>query len=180
MLNYHGRDSGRPHQPFEVLDAVLSDMQRRHSWESKLHEIQEDNSDDHEKLWNLDYAYGLLQSMRSKMAEVDQARMIGHLTITRLRQGVEVMEAEQRELNALKAELKVNLQRAEKYIETQKKAEQELGIDEFLKENNLTTADIRKMRGPRAQPCLPTQTTSSTVSWGLRRYDSGAFMLSNA
>ena len=167
MLNYHGRDSGRP-------DAALPGMQRSPVWEpqpirtandaegyvkSQLHqldishEIQElmDNSEDDVLLRNLDYAYGLRQSMRSKMALLGQARMLHDLTITRLREGADRMEAEQRELSALQAKLKVNLQRAEKYIETQEKA----AIDKVMKENNLTIADVRKM----LQPCQPDETS---------------------
>ena len=149
----HGRDSGRPQQPFEVLDPVLLDLEIRHSWESQLHQIQEliDNSADDILLRNLDYADGLIQIMRSKMALLGQARMLGDLTITRLREGADRMEAEQSELSALQAKLKVSLQRAEKYIKTQKFAR----IDEFMKEHNLTTADVRKM----LQPCEPDETS---------------------
>ena len=105
--------------------------------------------------------------MRSKIALLDQAKILQDLTITRLREDADRMEAEQKELSALQAELKVNLQRAEKYIEGDKEA----AIDEVMREYNLTEADLRKMlqnvsqmrlvRGPRAQPCLPPQTTSN-------------------
>ena len=167
MWNYHGRCSGRP-------DAALSDMQRSPVWEhqpirtandaqgyvkSQLHqldishEIQEllDNSEDDEKLRDLDYAYGLSQSMRSKIALLDQAKILQDLTITRLREDADRMEAEQKELSALQAELKVNLQRAEKYIEGDKEA----AIDEVMREYNLTEADLRKM----LQKCQPHETS---------------------
>ena len=131
MCNYHGRCSGRP-------DAALPGMQRSPVWEpqpitandaqgyvkSQLqqldisHEIQEllDNSEDDEKLRDLDYAYGLSQSMRSKIVILDQARILQDLTITRLREDADRMEAEQKELSALQAELKVNLQRTEDHL----------------------------------------------------------------
>ena len=82
------------------------------------HEIQEllDNSEDDEKLRGLDYAYGLSQSMRSKIAILDQAKILQDLTITRLREDADRMEAEQKELSALQAELKVNLQRTEAHL----------------------------------------------------------------
>ena len=170
MWSYHGKGSGRPHQPFEVLDAALSDMQRSPVWEpqpirtandaqgyvkSQLHqldishEIQEllDNSENDEKLRDLDNAYGLSQSMRSKIALLGQAKILQELTITRLREDADRMEAEQEELKALQAELKVNLQRAETYIHTRAQLNEtkKAAIAEFMRENNLTEFDLSKL-----------------------------------
>ena len=90
------------------------------NWTLVSHEIQEllDNSENDEKLRDLDNAYGLSQSMRSKIALLEQAKILQELTITRLREDADRMEAEQEELKALQAELKVNLQRAKTYIDT--------------------------------------------------------------
>ena len=57
------------------------------------------------------------------------------------------MEAEQEELKALQAELKVNLQRAKTFIDTRAQLNEtkKAAIDEFMRENNLTEFDLSKL-----------------------------------
>ena len=165
MWNYHGRGSGRPHQPPEVPHASSSDHQvpqpirtandAQGYVKSQLHkldishEIQNllDNSKSDEKLRGLDNAYDLSQCMRSKIVLLEQAKVSQELTITRLREDADRMEAEQKELSALQAELKVNLQRAEKYIDTRAQLNEtkKAAIDEFMREYNLTELDLSKL-----------------------------------
>ena len=153
MWNYHGRGSGRPRQPPEVPDVwklqpIRTANDAQGCVKSQLHkldvshEIQNllDNSKSDEKLRDLDNADDLSQGMRSKIAPLEQAKILQELTITKLREDADRMEAEQKELSALQAELKVNLQRAEKYIDTmaQLNETKKAAIDEFMREYNLT------------------------------------------
>ena len=174
MWSYHGKGSGRPHQPFEVLDASVwesqpirtaNDNDAQGYVKSQLHqldishEIQEllDNSENDEKLRDLDNAYDLSQRMRSKIALLQQAKILQELAITRLREDIDRMEADQEELKALQAELKVNLQRAKTFIDTRAQLNEtkKAAIDEFMREKNLTEFDLSKL----LQKCQPDETS---------------------
>jgi hypothetical protein len=95
--------------------------------------------------------------MRSKIALLGQAKILQELTITRLREDADRMEAEQEELKALQAELKVNLQRAKTYIDTRAQLNEtkKAAIDEFMREKNLTEFDLSKL----LQKCQPDETS---------------------
>ena len=165
-----GKGSGRPHQPFDVLDAALSNTQRSSVWKpqpirtandaqgyvkSGFHKLNIsneinkllDSSESDEKLSGLVSVPDLIEDMQSKILLLEQALESQELTMLRLRRDARKMEEEQDELKALKAELQFNVNRAKLYWE--QKLSQDLvnreALRKFMETHEMTELDIKQL-----------------------------------
>ena len=165
-----GKGSGRPHQPFDVLDAALSNMQRSSVWKpqpirtandaqgfvkSELHKLNIsneidkllDNSESDQKLSDLDNLPDLIEDMKSKILLLEQALESQELTMLRLRKDAKNMEEEQGELRALHAELQLNVNRAQLYWE--QKLSQDLvnkeALRKFMETHQMSELDVKQL-----------------------------------
>ena len=164
-----GKGSGRPQQPFDVLDAALSNMQRSSVWKPQpirtandaqgyvkselqklnINEIDKllGNSESDQKLSDLDNVPDLIEDMKSKILLLEQALESQELTMLRLRKDAKKMEEEQRELRALHAELQLNVKRAQLYWE--QKLSQDLvnkeALRKFMETHQMSELDVKQL-----------------------------------
>ncbi|CAL1140730.1 unnamed protein product [Cladocopium goreaui] len=164
-----GKGSGRPHQPFNVLDAALSNMQRSSVWKPQpirtandaqgyvkselqklnINEIDKllDSSESDQKLSDLDNVPDLIEDMKFKILLLEQALESQELTMLRLRQHAKNMEEEQGELRALHAELQLSVKRSQSYWE--QKLSQDLlnkeALRKFMETHQMSELDLRQL-----------------------------------
>ena len=164
-----GKGSGRPHQPFNVLDAALSNMQRSSVWKPQpirtandaqgyvkselqklnINEIDKllDSSESDQKLSDLDNVPDLIEDMKFKILLLEQALESQELTMLRLRKHAKNMEEEQGELRALHAELQLSVKRSQSYWE--QKLSQDLlnkeALRKFMETHQMSELDLRQL-----------------------------------